>query len=303
MSLARKNFLNRIAVLRRTLESDFLKDNGVIQNTHNEKARILRNGISIIAFTILEDFIKDRTGEVLERISTSTLHFNLLSLNLQQATTLGALRSITEKANNMKRANEDWLTFIQNETKHIASSSNFPFSISKFSLGWDKSNLGKDDITYFLRLFNVDGGWHTIQQLTVKANITLTAPENVFSNAAMRRHKAAHNPGANSLFSDLEDFSRDAKSLSFAYDVLISKGLQNIIMQNLNSLSSNSINIRFLIKEAGMWKEYNSTSQKAIRSDTNYNRLLSKIRFRAQRRNEIIVIKKDLREIHNWIIV
>jgi hypothetical protein len=303
MSLARKNFLDRIAVLRRTLDSDFLKDNGVAHNTHNEKARILRNGISIIAFSILEDFIKDRTGEILENISTSSLQFNLLSPNLQQATTLGALRSITEKANNLKRSNEDWLSFIQNETKHIASSSSFPYSISKFSLGWDKSNLSKDDLTHFIKLFNIEGGWNTIQQITVKANITITSPENVFSNAALRRHKAAHNPDANSLFSDIEDFSQDVKSLSFAYDVLITKGLQNIILQNPNSISSNNINIRFLIKENGFWKEFNSISNKAIRSDTNYNRLLAKVRIRARRRNEVIVIKKDLREIHNWIIL
>lgn len=301
MSLAKRNFLDRIAVLRRTLESDFLKDNGVAQNKHNEKAKILRNGLSIIAFTILEDFIKDRTGEVLENISKSSLHFTMLSSNLQQATTLGALRSITEKANNMKRANEDWLTFIQNETRHIASSSNFPYSISKFSLGWEKSNLSKDHVTNFMKLFNVDGGWQTIQQVTAHANITLTSPENVFENAALRRHRAAHNSNANSLFSDLEDFSRDVKSLSFAFDVLITKGLENIVLQNLTSINASNIYFRFLIKEAGLWKEYSDKSHKTIRSDKNYNRLLAKVRLRAQKRNEVIVIKKDLREIHNWI--
>ena len=133
MSLARRNFLDRLAVFSRTLNSDYLRDKGVVLNSRNEKARILRNGISIIAFTILEDFIKERTGEILGGISTSTIAFNLLSPKIQQATTFNAMKSILQRANNMKRGNEDWLSFIQDEAKNIASSANFPFSLSKFS--------------------------------------------------------------------------------------------------------------------------------------------------------------------------
>lgn len=302
MSLARRNFLDRIAVFSRTLNSDYLRDKGVVLNSRNEKARILRNGISIIAFTILEDFIKERTGEILGGISTSTIAFNLLSPKIQQATTFNAMKSILQRANNMKRGNEDWLSFIQDEAKNIASSANFPFSLSKFSLGWDKSNLSTDDISDFMKTFNVQGGWNIIQQLTAKANATLTSPETVFTNAAQRRHKAAHNTNANSLYSDLEDFSKDVKSLAFAYDVLISKGLQHIINSNPMPVTLDTINFRFLIKDGRVWKEFNATSNRASRSDRNYNRLLSKIRIRANARNEVLVIKKNLREIDKWLI-
>jgi hypothetical protein len=302
MPAAKSNFLERIAILKRTLSSDFLRDNGVAVSTHNEKARILRNGISIIAFTILEDFIKDRTGEVLQSIGTSSINFNSLNQEIQQAATINALRSIQERANNLKRGNEDWLTFIQNETSQIASTSGFPYSISKFSLGWDKSNLSKDDIPKFMKILNVEGGWNSIRHVTTNANVTLVGPDNFFLNAANRRHKAAHNPNANSLYSDLIDFYRDVKSFAFAYDALISKGLAHIIANNPINVTHNHITLRFLIKDSGVWKEYNSTSGRPIRTDRNYNRILAQAKRRAINRNATLVIKNSIGEIHNWLM-
>src|SRR5689334_12150200 len=143
MSSARNTFLQRVATFKKTLDSDFLRDDGVSPSLHNEKARLLRNGVAIIGFTILEDFVKDRTGEVLESIGSSTRPFSSFPPELQEAVTAKALKSISERASNLKRSNEDWLSFIHNETRHIASTADFPFSISKYSLGWDKSNLAK----------------------------------------------------------------------------------------------------------------------------------------------------------------
>jgi hypothetical protein len=57
-----------------------------------------------------------------------------------------------------------------------------------------------------------------------------------------------------------------------------------------------------MIKEADKWKEYNSTTPRALRSDTNYNRLLSKIRSRAKNRNEVVVVKKNVGKIERWFI-
>ena len=302
MSSAKSNFLDRIAIFKRALSSDFLKDNGVAPSTHNEKARILRNGISIIAFTILEDFIKDRTGEILQSIATSSINFGLLDAEIQKATTINAMRSIFEKANNLKRSNEDWLTFIQQETTHIASTSGFPYSISKFSLGWEKSNLAKDDITKFLKIFNVEAGWNNIQRVTANANVTLVGPENFFLNAANRRHKAAHNPNANSLYSDLVDFYRDVKSFAFAYDALLSKGLSFIITSNPANVNHSHVLLRFLIKDSRIWKEYRTIPGRAIRLDTNYNRILAQAKRRSATSNSILVVKNSIGEIHNWFI-
>ncbi len=302
MPSAKSNFLERIAIFKRALSSEFLKDNGVAPSAHNEKARLFRNGISIIAFTILEDFIKDRTGEIVETIGTSSINFNLLSPEIQQATTLTAMRSILEKATSLKRGNEDWLTFIQQETSYIASTSAFPFSVSKFSLGWEKSNLVKDDISRFLKIFNIDGGWNSIHHVTANANVTLVGPDNFFLNAANRRHRAAHNPNANSLYSDLIDFYRDVKSFAFAYDALLSNGLQHIVTRNPVSVNHSHILLRFLIKDSGIWKEYRSIPSRAIKVDRNYNRILAQAKRRAASKNAILVIKNSISEIHNWFI-
>jgi hypothetical protein len=300
MSPARKTFFDRLAVLTRTLDSEYLRDVGVTTSIHNEKARILRNGISIIAFTILEDFIKQRTGEVLKSVSSASITFNSLSPKFQEATTIDAIKSIQAKVNNMKNAQENWLDFIQKEAGKIASTANFPFDVSEFSLGWEKSNLSKDDIPRFMKIFNIEKGWATIQLVTAKANSTLPSPESVFTSAAQRRHKSAHDPTANSLYIDLENFSKDIKSLLFAYDILISKGIHHIITKNPEQVSADKINIRFLIRYNGKWGEFSGNTARPIRLDNNYNRLLAKVRERATRRNEAVVIKRNSGEIYKW---
>lgn len=69
MASAKDNFVARIgtfnSIIHPTLPEDIkLNSKALTETLHNEKVRMLRNGMSIIGFTILEDFIKRRIGEI-----------------------------------------------------------------------------------------------------------------------------------------------------------------------------------------------------------------------------------------------
>ena len=67
---ARHKFIDRITTFRNAIDSGIVISEGVAETDHNKRARILRNGLAIIGYTILEDFLKTRTGEVLSQFSS-----------------------------------------------------------------------------------------------------------------------------------------------------------------------------------------------------------------------------------------
>ena len=106
MSTAKEIFLNRLENFENALSSTDLISGNLRDRQHNEKARMLRNGMAIVEYTILEDFIKKRIGEVLKEIGRSGISFNLLPAKLKETAVLSALKGIQTRADNLKRASE-----------------------------------------------------------------------------------------------------------------------------------------------------------------------------------------------------
>ena len=82
---AKDELFSRLEYLSAAKNLPELIDVGVAQSTHNGVANLLRKGLGIVAFNILEDFIKKRASEALGRISGSRIDFFKLPLKLQDA--------------------------------------------------------------------------------------------------------------------------------------------------------------------------------------------------------------------------
>ena len=92
MASAKENFILRIGTFNSIVHPDIPEDiklnsKALTETLHNEKVRMLRNGMSIIGFTILEDFIKRRIGEILKIIGTTGCTFNSLPEKLKEDVT------------------------------------------------------------------------------------------------------------------------------------------------------------------------------------------------------------------------
>lgn len=313
MPTAKDNFLLRSKNFERIVSPEDVNDAQLIskaltETIHNEKVKMLRNGMAIIGYTILEDFIKKRVGEVLKEIGSSRVNFNSLPNKLKNATTVGALKGIQKKAEMLKRNLEDHLSFIQDETLFVSSTKNSAFELSEYSLGWEKSNLSSGDIADFLSIFNVNGGWNAIQQISSVININLTNPSEIFKNSASRRHRAAHDASADSLLTDLQDYVSEARVIAFAFDSLISQSLIHI--KNLNtdflnetiSTEFNQLSFRFILEEGNKWKEYRSNSIRAFRVKDTLYEIQGDAETRAISNKEFLIIKSSNNQIIDWKI-
>jgi hypothetical protein len=274
---------------------------------HNEKVRMLRNGMAIIAFSILEDFIKTKVGEVLKNVGSTAVNFPSLPLKIRDAATINALKGIQNRADTLRRNSEDYITFIQQETWCVSSTKDSVYEFSEFSLGYDKSNISSEDIQQFLAIFGVKNGWGIIQQISSTINITLTNPGEIFKNAAARRHKAAHNSAADSLLIDLQDFVTQAKVIAFGFDALLNRSLKFIKDRDIDFLNERKntdlthLKFRFIIEKDEMWKEYNNlTSPRAVKVEHTLAGLLPNAITRARNNNEILVIKSVSNQLIDW---
>jgi len=313
MPTAQANFISRINNFERIVSPEDVNDSLLVskaltETVHNEKVKILRNGMAIIGFTILEDFIKKRASEVLKEIGRSRVSFNRLPAKLKNATTLGALKGIQYKAGILKRNLDDHISFIQDETQFISSTKNSVFELSEYSLGWEKSNLSSEDVTKILSIFNVSEGWNSIQHISSAINSNLTNPSDIFKNSAARRHNAAHNANADSLLTDLQDYVSEAKVIAFAFDSLISQSLIHI--KNLNADFLNGIittvcsqlSFRFILEVGTKWKEYKGNSTSAVRVKNTLDEIQTEAETRAISNNDFLIIKSKNNQIINWKI-
>jgi hypothetical protein len=304
-------FLERTKNLASTLDelptSAVLMSIAPLSDPHNVKAKMLRNGLAITSFVILEDFLKNRIGEILENIQNSSLAFSSFHDELKIASTIDALDSISYRANNLKRNGEDWITFIQQETKKIASSSNSKFRLSRYSIGWNKSNIATEDIPKWLKIFRIKGGWNTIQEITRKAEVTLVSPETIFRSAAIRRHSAAHDPSSESLLSDLIQFTKDTKAIALGFDALLAKSLTELNKPNYQLITGNKkidesdIEFRFILKSNRYWKEYKDTNKRALKRSYDLKEAIKEAKKRSKLNHEIILIKDEANSIIDWI--
>lgn len=316
MPTAKEDFISRLNTFKSIIYPDTTADinlnsKALHETLYNEKVRMLRNGMSIIGFTILEDFIKRRTGEVLKSIGSpaSLCSFNNLPIKIKETVTFSALKGISARADMLRRNSEDHISFVQDETSFISSTKTASFELSAYSIGWEKSNINDSDIKDILSIFNVDGGWSAIKNLSTVFNCSIIDPCNSFKNFATNRHKAAHNTNTDSAMGDLMSFENQSKIIALCFDSLLSKSLSYIVSNNRSFLSltiktkHTDIKFRILRYTNSKWKEFTqSNPYRALRTNVNYATILNDAKIRAQANKEILIVKNEDNSIKDWFV-
>lgn len=316
MPTAKEDFISRLNTFKSIIYPETtvdinLNSKALHEILYNDKVRMLRNGMSIIGFTILEDFIKRRTGEVLKSIGspTSLCSFNNLPIKIKEVVTFNALKGISSRADMLRRNSEDHISFVQDETTFISSTKTATFELSAYSIGWEKSNINDSDIKDILSIFNVDGGWTAIKNLSTSFNCSVIDPSNSFKNFATNRHKAAHNTNTDSAMGDLMSFENQSKIIALCFDSLLSKSLSYIVSNNTHFLNLSiktkhtDIKYRTLRFTNNKWKEFTQNNpSRAFRTNSDYLTILNEAKIRSQTNKEVLIIKNEDNTIKDWFI-
>jgi hypothetical protein len=305
MPTAKQNFLERLFIIEKTLSTPNILDGLPTQTEHNNIARLLRNGLAVVGFVALEDFIKNRAIEILNEIASSHIPFSNLTEDLRYFSTVDVLKSVMRIAK-FETNKIDKISFVQNETRVISSSLNTSYDLNKYTFGFSNSNIDKDEIKKILKAFNISDSWNKQTALASIIGITSLPLENSFTNAASRRHQAAHDTSSTIPIGDLIQYINEAIAIALTFDALLSHSKTKLINDNTAFLSNttiidqNSISISFVKKETNRWKYKRRARQNAVRTETDKSNLLTTVVPISRANNECLIIYDESNKIIDW---
>lgn len=274
MTSARIDFIDRIRTLKVTIaNTEAVRSKGPKEREHNEIARMLRNGLAVVGFATLEDFIKARSCEILELIGTTGVLFDQLPEKVQEATTYGAISALNYQIG--LRDKQDKIYFAQDHTMKISSTANSGYTLTALAFGYGQSNLNVETIKKILGSFGVDNPWGQITHIASSLGLAALPLDESFKNAAIRRHRAAHVANADTPQGDISQFVSEAIAIAIGFDFLFSKALSLIkdldpkYLNGSTRITAGNIDYRFVKFSNRKWKEYSSKISKAYRTSTD----------------------------------
>jgi hypothetical protein len=301
---AKENLLSRLKYLEIALSSSDVIDISLDENDHNGAANLLRKGLGIVAFNILEDFIKEKSQEALNSLSISGAKYSDLTIKLQEATTLGALKALAFRAKIEKKDGGSWLSLIQDESKNISSTSSDSFTLSKFSFVHESSNISYADIKDLLSAFNISGGWQTLKKVSDDIGGGVNDLAQSYKNAFERRHSAAHTSGFKYEFSWLSNIKSEIIAISASIDILLTVLCRLVDASPLKKMDEHqvipNINYRFLVSESGVFKEKKTLTSRSIKNWANIEDAILALEPLSRSRKEILIVHSSSGRIEGW---
>ena len=285
MPSAKEDFISRIRCLNISIGSASVTNRSLIDVEHNSVARMLRNGLAVVSFAALEDFIKKRASEAMNEISRCSLPFTSLPEKLQSAATYEAISALNYQLS--LRIKEDKIPYIQEHAAKIASTGTSSFELSTHTFAYNQANVNQQTIGTILKSFNVEDPWKQMTEISSKLGLTALPLVESYKNAARRRHKAAHVASADTPQTDISQFVKESFAIAISFDSLLSNAIKKLntndqdYIEGRTKIRSIDIKFRTIKYVDNRWKEYSENSNRAYRTATDLSTLISSTKNRA----------------------
>lgn len=223
MKSAYDDFLAALTSLR--FEADQLPNLTQEELSNSRSAAHLRlNGLSIVAFAALEDFVRRRAYEVVRWLGEQSVPFNALPAGLQSTILIGTLKGLNFSLD--RAGNADRALIVQLEGMLLGQTGeNGKFVPSEYFFGRSSSNVSGGVIKELLRAigFNeVEAAFSHVGQKFRLSNASEIF--DIFASLAKKRHSAAHTFPLDYLQTDFrEDVDRRIPVFAACFDVCLSQ--------------------------------------------------------------------------------
>ena len=304
MPSAKSDFIERIRCLNLSTSSEAVTNKALSEIEHNSIARMLRNGLAVVSFAALEDFIKKRSAEAMDEISRSSVPFINLPEKLKNAATYEVISALIYQLS--LRGKEDKAPYIQQQAFKIASTATSNYELPDHTFAHSQANVNDRVIGDILKSFNVDDPWK--QMTTIASSSGLTALPLVESdkNATQRLHKAAHVAATDIPQNDISQFVREAFAIALGFDALISKSIQKFRENDVDHIAgdtkidSSNIEFRLVKFSDSFWKEFINGNVRAFRRERDIEVLKPMAKNRASASKQLYIELDQSGLIADW---
>ncbi len=298
MLKSREQLIHRLDAYRQAVQLETLISKAPTEIEHNSRARMLRNGLAVVGYAFLEDFLRSRTVEVVRRIGEGTTRFSDLPEKIKAAATKGVFSAVMFQRRFIDYRTQDPFRHYQEHANFVASTATSSYTISPFAFAHEQPNLSSEDIEETLHAFKVANPWSTIVGIAGRCGVGIFTLKSAFEAAAARRHKAAHKADADIEYSDLKDYDVEALGVAIGFDLLVSQALRQLLDTNATYLSKSGlvagkhISIRFLRHDGTKWwREVVNDNTKAFRRSQDFEELKVETISRARRQSQAVVVQ------------
>lgn len=295
MNLFREQFYITLQEMLRVSSEPFLQDSLPLSKPSNISARVLRLGLAVTAFSMLEKYIQHIFDDLVILASASPVPYGDLSDDFREFIVVDAITGINNKLNFIK-SSADRISFINSEILKIAKFKDNPPTYTAHGFNTKGSNINHENIKRAFAAFGYKDAWTKMNLLAASlgsANLSLV---NEFQNLAKARHRAAHDPVSSLPVSDLQANIRASIIIGICVDIC-SNNVGNAIKISLKStdISNNIKNIqrpiRFLdLQSDGKWREHTKSTSRAVKIHTEKTEAIN---VAANRREKPFVVVRD----------
>lgn len=150
---------------------------------------ILRRGLAVSSYNLLETFIEARVGELATFVNQGHVHFADLPEKVQHRATRHLLDAASARVKRLQPA--DVRPFVETVGQSLVAV-NGPVNLSALTWLWTGSNMSSDDYNMLLKLFHVQKPWDAVTSLAARLGLPPGDPRAELQQFGLERNRAAH---------------------------------------------------------------------------------------------------------------
>lgn len=220
MAQFRQEFFGTLEQMLKVSGEPLLQDRLPLTDPANLSARVLRLGLAVSAFAMLEKYVGAVFDYLVEKdVSAARLGFAALPDSIRDFIVVDSTIGMNNRLSFL-RGSPDRLNYVTQTLELVIKYKDAAPSYTALGFSPKGSNVGHDDIKQAFGTFGVKDAWGKMNSLAAAfGGATLSLQQN-YKNLSAARHKAAHDPVSSIPVADLQSNIRSAIVIGICCDVL-----------------------------------------------------------------------------------
>lgn len=219
MTAFRVDFYGALQELLQVVEYPILQDTLPVAIPSNLTARLLRHGVAVSTFSMLERYIRLVFDELLYDVSRGVLTYSNFPDSMRKFIIVDSVVGLANQ-----------LGFMRDSSARISHADTHIFAISKYKSnpptytahGFSPkgSNVGHEDIKQAFAAFGLKDAWGRMDALATRIGGAMPSLNNEFKLLSEARNLAAHDPVSSIPIADLRSHIQSAITIAICCDII-----------------------------------------------------------------------------------
>lgn len=220
MAQFRREFFSTLEQMLKVSGEALLQDRLPLADPANLSARVLRLGLAVSAFAMLEKYVSAVFEHLVEKdVSNAYVGFAGLPDVIRDFIVVDAAIGMNNRLSFVK-GSPDRLNYTMKTLDFVVKYKEVPPAYTALGFSPKGSNVGHEDIKQAFSTFGIKDAWGKMNELAASYGGAVLSLKQNYKALSEARHKAAHDPVSSIPVADLQSHIRSAIVIGICCDVL-----------------------------------------------------------------------------------